>query len=167
MLLVEIFIGKSELGTRDSGNFVLDVTFGRGIVFEFALNSIHGQVLARSQEIHLFKALKQLAAHFTRKSIVVFVTHVDNELPVIIRSGFCYSENVGNLDAPLELYTQYSSDSFRLLTLLLHVADFVSSEEELPLLSHTPFVVLCDFAGKDHCLAFFQICHHSGLVAQV
>ena len=167
MLLVEIFVGKAELVARDAADLVLDVGLGGGELLQLALDSIHGKVLARSEEEDLLEALEQLTSHLTRKSIIVFVTHMHHELPVIIRRGFGHAQNVLDLDAALEFYTYQFSDSFISLTGLLHIADFICGQEELPLLSHAPLVVLDDLAGENHSFALLEIGHHSRLVTQV
>lgn len=91
MFLVEVFVGEAELVARDAVDLVLHVALGSGELLQFTLDSVHGQILPRRQEVDLLEALKQLTSHLTRKSVVVFVTHMHHEFPVIIRRGFCHA----------------------------------------------------------------------------
>lgn len=86
VLIVVVLVLQTEVALGHAFFVRLHVLLAGSVVAQLAINSEYGQVLACGQVVNLFEALKEFITHLTDESVVVFISDMDNELPIVFRS---------------------------------------------------------------------------------
>ena len=84
MFIVHIFVLQTKFWAGHSLSCFLDIFLAGCKIFEFSLHSVYRKVLARGQIKDLLEALEQLITHLANEAVIVFVLHMDNELPIVL-----------------------------------------------------------------------------------